>query len=95
MRAVELVWTPSASVGVEIQRVKVFNTDSLEVYGEADLDPTATDFLASCPEGVTVQGSVNTIRGTQEAVALSNTLQVPLSPLEAATGLVLGIAPQV
>ena len=89
MQQVILSWEPSTSVNVDVQRVKIFDVNTLEEYGAADLDPSATMFSAQCPEGATVRGSVSTIRGTDEAVAVSGTVDIPLEPLQPATELMI------
>ena len=91
MSQVLLAWTPSVSTAVDLQRVRIYDVETQTAYGEADLDPTASQFAADCPEGRTVQGVVVTVRGTDEVAAQSNTLQVPYAPLVGATDLVLSI----
>ena len=91
MKDVILNWTPSVSEAVELQRVRIVDIDSLTPYGEAELGPTDGTFTAQCPEGVTVQGVVVTVRGEQEQGAVSNQLTVPFGPLAPATGLNLSV----
>ena len=91
MAQVTLNWTPSISAAVDLQRVSIFDSVTQTVYGTADLDPTAAIFTAEAPEGATVQGVVNTIRGADEVAVLSNVVQVPYAPLVGATDVVLSL----
>ena len=88
-----LEWTPSVSSGVDGQRVRIFDVDTLTVYGEVELPPDANTFECPVPEGTRVQGGVNTVRGEEEAAMLSNIIDVGYQPLQPATDATLVQAP--
>ena len=96
MKSVTLFWTPSVSSGVTAQNVRVFDTGTLEVYGEQSLGAGVNQFATTVPEGTTVQGSVSTLRGEETVTALSNTVDVGFGALVGATdvGLSLSVAVQ-
>ena len=88
MVRVGLQWNPSGSQGVEEQQVRIRNVDGT-VYGQTSLEPTVGVFEANCPNGVTVVGEVLTVRGTESVLVASEQLQIPLAPLQGATGLTI------
>ena len=89
MVAVGFQWTPSISQGVDSQEVRIRNVDGT-VYGQTVLDPTVGIFEANCPNGTTVVGEVLTVRGEETVLSASAPLQIPLAPLQGATGLTIG-----
>ena len=91
MKTVALVWTPSPSPGVDAQAVRIFNSETLETYGEEALSAQANRMTAICPEGIVVQGSVTTHRGEDSVTTVSDILEIGYGPLLAAADLTLGI----